>query len=722
MKLQFLILCTLLFSITIHAQTFTANKLASGPADIQLDASKKIVITGVKKTDKDKYIIKDDAGADPVVKPKYLYNEPNKTLILDIKEMAESAVAATAYVLHIPGDQKKNLKLQNNSNGNGNVGLPKQIKGFTGIAFWDSKAIKNNYSEDSAKAKIIALGYINRYAGADKTWKQVLDSNPFFRKVGFFNSYAEDKTAFSESTSPASPNILGSLGGLDVTKYVQAFADFLRDRIKEELTVAYLDKLKRMIETSEELQYLLPKTRTVFLSNDAFNIPNMGATYKAAFAEDLQNLMPNFEKMVFSVDKDVYKTLRSSDGFISFLAAYHFVDMSAKSYHPADILRYLNQQYEYKENETLKTTYAIAVLNMFSQNLLDTSGKKWIDRNLLRTISKDEVYMFLGLLYEKYPVIFNAKIGMRTLVEILSSDLTENKVVDKLFDLLLIINTVDDRIKGFKESSDKGETVLSYFINNADALIELVDYATDLANIKPVNKADYYKWKSVIEHTIEGSKAIKENDLGKLGVNVITIINELVPADEQWKKNLTEFIKILTDITNAKTSDDIKALLDNYAAPVHSYRVARMYKTSAAFASYPGIYGGLEYNAKSKSSAGTFGVTAPIGFSFSRQLKDSASASLFISVFDIGAALSYRFNNDTTDLPSKIYFGQIFSPGIFAIYGFKKSPLALKFGVQYAPLLREIKTDENIYKDAGVWRASLAITVDVPVFILSRKK
>jgi hypothetical protein len=710
----------IVFSLLAQGQTeIKIGKLRnSGP--IQLKSDHKLLITEVSEADKNIFSIRDESGGIPVSVPAIKHDKNKSTLLIDFSNLFKSAGPGISYFLIAEGGISVEILKAGVSASSAALTVNNNpIVGYTGIAFWDARAIINLWKTPGSDIKEVIRQYINNYSVKQKTWDEI-SQNVFFKQSDLLKAIMASHLAGSQSGKDlSSPNILGSLGALDVTKYVQAFADFLRDRIKEELTVAYLQKLKAMIEASVELKYMLPKTRAMFLSGDPFSIPNMGPAYKAAFAEDLEALIPNFEKMVNA--EDAYATLRASDAFIGFITAYHFADMSARNYHPADILKTLNGKFLFKDATSPKTSYAIAILNMFSQNVLDTSGKNWISKSLLRNLSRDELYIFLGLLYEKYTTVFEARIGVKSLKDLFTGEgFTQS--VDKIFDLLVIANAVDERIKAFKESLDKKESVLTYFLNNADALLELVDYAVNLAGIEPIQKKEYYKWKSVIEHSLEATKAVKTNDLGKLGINVILVIDELVPGDDKpWKKHLAEFIKFLTDISNAKTSEDIKVVLNHYAAPVHSYRVARTVRSSASIAAYPGVYAGVEYSSKGSSTAGTFGITAPIGFAFSWGTAKQASNSVFISLVDIGAALSYRFNNDTTDLPQKVYLGQIFSPGVAHVRGFRNSPLALKYGVQYAPLLRTIKDGNNTYSNAGVWRFSVAITVDIPLLILSQR-
>jgi hypothetical protein len=122
----------------------------------------------------------------------------------------------------------------------------------------------------------------------------------------------------------------------------------------------------------------------------------------------------------------------------------------------------------------------------------------------------------------------------------------------------------------------------------------------------------------------------------------------------------------------------------------------------------------------SKSNSPSFGITAPIGFSFSWRSDSkeiyAPSHSLFISAIDLGAPISYRLMNDAANgLPENIKWKQIFSPGLYYIYGFKNAPMCLSVGVQYTPLLRKIETD-SILEEENVVKAGISLMVDIPLF------
>jgi hypothetical protein len=124
----------------------------------------------------------------------------------------------------------------------------------------------------------------------------------------------------------------------------------------------------------------------------------------------------------------------------------------------------------------------------------------------------------------------------------------------------------------------------------------------------------------------------------------------------------------------------------------------------------------------------SYGITAPIGFSYSFKNcndvganKQSSSSTFFLSVIDIGAPFSYRFKKDEAEgLPENITWEQVFSPGFFYIYGFKNSPLSIGLNAQFAPFLRKIE-ENNVLETKNIFRMGLTLLVDIPLFNLSSK-
>lgn len=218
-----------------------------------------------------------------------------------------------------------------------------------------------------------------------------------------------------------------------------------------------------------------------------------------------------------------------------------------------------------------------------------------------------------------------------------------------------------------------------------------------------------------------------------------------------WKRNDLKAIKIvrsiagfLNDVAQADNSKTLSRVVESYALPVNSYKKKRNSWKSFDLAAYVGVYAGHEASATvtkgKKHSGAVYGLSAPIGLSFSSTLgskkisysendlenpdlvkvgrnnlwkRSGATFTIFASIIDIGAVVSYRFNNQDTVLPQKVKWVQVISPGLHLNVGIKGTPLVFSAGVQYTPQLRSFKQDEL---QRNVVRVYGGILFDLPLF------
>ncbi len=218
-----------------------------------------------------------------------------------------------------------------------------------------------------------------------------------------------------------------------------------------------------------------------------------------------------------------------------------------------------------------------------------------------------------------------------------------------------------------------------------------------------------------------------------------------------WKRNDLKAIKIvrgiagfLNDVAQADNSKTLSRVVESYALPVNSYKKKRNSWKSFDLAAYVGVYAGYEASATitkgKKHSGAVYGLSAPIGLSFSSTLgskkisysendlenpdlvkvgrnnlwkRSGTTITIFASVIDIGAVVSYRFNNQDTVLPQKVKWAQVISPGLHLNVGIKGTPLVFSAGVQYTPQLRSFKQDEL---QRNVVRVYGGIFFDLPLF------
>jgi hypothetical protein len=616
------------------------------------------------------------------------------------------------------------------------------------IAFYDAMAIYRRITSKNRQPFLFIFEKYNfDFSGANSTADSitVIRRNKFidnFMKEYFDRSRilsSNDQTAKANS---AMASLVAALGGIDVTKYVQATADFLRDRIKEELTIAFIERFKSKLDSFPELKALLPRTYNVFNTSDPFKVPSLGQTYKTAFQEDLEHFVENFELFIDTTTIPRYTKLRSIQSVTAFRIAYHAIDMSAKDVHPVDIFDFIDVRYGFA-NDAVRNkdiNKYVSLLNVLSKNLRkrkDDQKIGWVTVEELKTFPPDAIMLFWGLIYQQKKEVFDGlKIKEQSFADLIYNGTTEAQVYLKQF--VVIAHNIGKRIKEYQQLVDtikrdfatsKAKAVEA-FIANADQLLEINDFIFSFPYFKSpeeFHRSEYYTiWRPVIVDAIETSKGIHAKDYSKIVVNAASVIYRITQLSDSPEKNqrfiqhLNFYSNFLVDAINADSSRDVKAVLEKYAEPVRSFRVKRKTPFSVSLNAYPGLYFGFEtYKDGGKNkTARSFGVTAPIGLSFNwgNFPAENWSSSIFINAVDIAAALSYRWGNDSLNLPEKVTLGQILAPGIFGVVGFPKMPVSAKVGVQYLPQLRSITRNGNKVDEINAWKIAVSVVVDIPFF------
>lgn len=591
----------------------------------------------------------------------------------------------------------------------------------------------------------------------------------------------EDKSNPAEKSASKNIIISPSSGSFDLTTaLIDATAQFLVDRVKKELTIAFFDKFKEKMDNIKELKALFPNTYGMLNSRDIFMVPSMGDAWVSAFQKDIKDIMKNFEKMV-KTDDD-YKNLANLPEYRVSLIIYHLIDMAYQGEHPATIINVLDRDYGYYIFKDDKISQCLSLLNVLSLNLRDTSkSENWIKFDNLKSLSTIEKKYFVGMLFQNNSSLFEAvntkdKQNLKSLIKANTDDF--------IFSLEIVLSKFEE-IKSSMEKIQKNKNV--YLLTQDETIKEkqyqeylqnLINYGSLTKEIIEItmrlkyftNPQEYYEddlYLNVlpkIENTLQIMEAVKNKQYGSVLISVLKLVepyidaaikkNQDIGTEESAKKinTLMTFKKqfmfygsFMVDIMTADSTVQLKRIIDKYAAPVGSYKVARKSISSGGLTAYPGLYGGYGTNfATKKSQSFVYGITAPIGFSFnwaisSRSDKDNYdyvktkhcsntlkykkfsghSFSLFVSVVDIGAAFCYRWteNGDSTKgFPKKIKFEQIFAPGFQLVWGVKNAPLVLMAGAQYTPLLRGIQNGQNVLGEPSFWRIGLTLAVDIPIF------
>ncbi|MFM9949731.1 MAG: hypothetical protein ACKV1O_17475 [Saprospiraceae bacterium] len=178
-----------------------------------------------------------------------------------------------------------------------------------------------------------------------------------------------------------------------------------------------------------------------------------------------------------------------------------------------------------------------------------------------------------------------------------------------------------------------------------------------------------------------------------------------IPSTVSNKEALRKILRygtFMANIVEAESSEEAKKAIEAIALPPGSYSIKRQSKFSVALNGYVGIFGGGEYirNANNNSLSNNFGITAPVGFSFSwgniwSKKMRPWSLGFSVPIIDLGAVASYRFSNPDKDNAAEtvptIQLKHLVAPGLFLEVGIGGTPLTFGVGSQVGPRLRGIR-------------------------------
>lgn len=228
---------------------------------------------------------------------------------------------------------------------------------------------KQNKTEDQIKEALQDLT-----DEIDNLSKEILaEIENEFRK----NPYIQLTGTIKSNQVPNLPQSLAgsisSLGGINVATFANELSKFMIDRAKQELNVAFFNRLKAFFEKTPEVTVLFPKTTDALENLLSYQYPTMISTLRNAFHEDLQEVFFRTDD-VFKLPK--YRELvKEFPEIILSLKTIQLIAEIDNEAHPSDILGDFKDIPEWKEYEdnlsdALYNFYnAFKAGHMFSESL-----------------------------------------------------------------------------------------------------------------------------------------------------------------------------------------------------------------------------------------------------------------------------------------------------------------------------------------------------------------
>ncbi|HMH33184.1 MAG TPA: hypothetical protein VK543_09160, partial [Puia sp.] len=198
-----------------------------------------------------------------------------------------------------------------------------------------------------------------------------------------------------------------------------------------------------------------------------------------------------------------------------------------------------------------------------------------------------------------------------------------------------LLRTVSEYLHEVEKNEDKtaSDNLKNELNGSLDTQIGILNDAIKKLNAR---KTDLPAGTSVLDPITNNSAAEKDEINDKLK----DLQSEIDQMDWQRKNTagalykfskILDYISLLASVSNAENSAAVEALLETYALPAGSSRVKKVISFSIAINAYVGGFFGRS-GSDGKGFTNSYGLTAPIGVTFSKGFEKLGSASLFIGL------------------------------------------------------------------------------------------
>jgi hypothetical protein len=625
---------------------------------------------------------------------------------------------------------------------------------FSQSEFYDAKTLAAYVSP--ANKKFAAEGtQVDTIRAIFAKYKYALSGNPFLDTF-----LTAGQTFGTGSTRPLATRIEAAasfVGNLDVTNLADGIARFLIKRGKEELNVAFFNRMKEFLEDPEypECKTLFPVT-SEFLGNVAtYRYAELINTLREAFYKDLSNLIVGVNQLI---DLPKYRELLKD--FPEIRAAVRCsrivseLSQSEAGILPDSLIHQLAEIPEFQEIHS-NLGNSLKLLDIFSRSIREQLNpavpqnmpqRRWIKLSDMNSLVTDDIQLrlFIGLVYQRIKekdIQFHIKgQGSVRVTAFLDAHSGSIFVASGLIEnFALLANDVDRAIRDIEEKRAAGSLSDEDYYTYINKAINITEYGFKVANTIKENVIDD-EYIVMARNANELYKNIYSKNYNNAIMNVYNILDQAFNKDElinnktgiaigktrfkDWGPSVELIEKILrygnfmASVVKAESGEEVQSALEAAALPAGSYSI----KQKSAF--NVSLNGYIGYALDLNSGIYARGVYAPVGLSVSRgsARKWAPAFTLFGSVIDVGALATYRLaNGPTEELRQEVRLESIFSPSLqLFIEPIRGFPLALGAGWR--------RTPKMFYSDNTSFIAvpsldviNVSFLIDIPIFTIVNK-
>lgn len=595
--------------------------------------------------------------------------------------------------------------------------------------------------------EILARNFPDQTSGLTRTdIVQAYQDNPFISPLLTDNLGGSE--AFEGMTGQRALGGLGAASsglGLPSSTFLLGLTDFLVKRTKQELTIAFFRDFQKIVQESEEMQYLFPSTTKVLLKIDE-NIYQ----FKAFWEVLRESFLKDLEGLVYNLDDYIQQSSRIKKPMIRYMVGDFFkvIELFYDKTPPAEVINYLSDEaYLHTITPDMDSSKFIPVLKSSLEVLgilsksFETKDKNgyWVaPEKVVDMIRKPMIMnLYLGLVYQQSK---NVKLGKQTLAGHLAT-LSGNGNAEKARRLLNIFKGFLDKGKALERLSQdirskanerrrnknpqpqtEADKELEYdeYFEFTQEICDLVMYAYDFKKeiVGASNKEDslVHTYLSVIGDINGMALEIRKKHYTSALINTLFIIEKLLPKDKFAceRQVILKYGTFIATAVKAKTAKEVSDAISAFALPPGGSAIKKYSKFSIALNAYVGLSTGQEI-LNGIGPKAYYAVTTPIGFTFNWGFKNYGSISILASVLDIGALTAFRFQDDSVNELPDLKFENVLAPGGYLVYGVPKYPISIGIGAQLGPNLRTV-TDANLnISTTSGWRWGAFIAVDIPI-------
>lgn len=537
---------------------------------------------------------------------------------------------------------------------------------------------------------------------------------------------------------------LSAAGSLNVTNIADGVAQFLIKRGKEELNVAFFNRMKKFLDdpNNPECKTLFPVTIEFLSTIETYRYAELIQSLREAFHKDLSNLVVSLNQLIdLPRYKEIFKDLPQVRAAVRTSKIVSELSQGEGGISPDSIIHSLALMPDLQDVHS-NLGNALKLVDIFSQSVreVDTlKNNRWIKLSDLNALVNDTIAfkIFVGLMYQRAK-IGNIQIGNIRVDQFMESNVTTLFVLSGWIEnFALLANDVDRSIKDFRDKLKVGKPTADDYYTYISKAINITEYGFKVANIIKENSTDD-PYITIARNANELYKNIYTKNYNNAMMNVYIILRKafnksgdhpnvtsslqellakLGPSAETIEKIL-KYGNFMASVVKSASAEEVQQALEAAALPAGSYSIKQKSAFNIAANGYIGY--GFDFNGGLYAR----GIYAPVGISFSAgSLRDFCPVfSAFVSLIDVGSIATYRLRNGSTaTLKQEVRLESIFSPSaqliVEPIRGF---PLAIAAGWRKTPkLFYSNNTSFTAVPSTDVF--NLAILIDIPLFNIVNK-